>query len=113
MKLMLFVFSIFLLTGCGSEPQPDSYRVIIEENHNQSNWNAIKYNRFTGEAWSATSGTWKKLLDSEEVEKSDYEIKLVPLKRNWGAVRINLNTGMTWRAKKGKWVAMPELVPTS
>lgn len=113
MKLIVLALSFFILSGCSGESEPDSYRVVMIENHNQSNWNAIKYNRFTGEAWSATSGAWKQLLDLEEIEPSLYEVKMVPLKKSWGAIRVDLNTGKTWRAKKGKWVVMSKLVPSS
>ena len=102
----ILLFSTIVLSGCSNEPDLDSFRIVIIEKPDGTNWNAVRYNRYTGESWFAISGAWKKIVDEEAIMESSYDVKLVPVNNGWAAIRIDINSGASWRANIGKWVKM-------
>ena len=102
--VMIAVMSLFtLFSGCAHN-RYDLKMVPIASD----NWGAVKYDATTGEAWRVSKGKWLKIEDTEEIPKSKYIIKMVPLDNNWGAIRIDVTSGLSWRTKKGKWIKMGE-----
>lgn len=114
-RLAIVVVSIFLLIGCGEQSQPpkeDAFRVVMIQKVDKSDWQAIRYNRYTGEAWYATSGAWERINDDETVGESLYTVKMAAMRGNWGAIRMDVHSGKSWRIRNGAWVEMP-VVPRS
>lgn len=107
-KPAVLLISAFALLGCSEPvPQEDAFRVVMVQKVDKSDWQGIRYNRYTGEAWYATSGTWEKINDEDDRVSSVYEVKMVSMNQNWGAIRLDVHSGESWRARNGAWVEMP------
>ena len=116
MKFINKIFVVLLLvvlSACSENEKPNSFSVVMISKSQSNNWNAIKYNKFTGESWLAKAGSWKKIIDSKSIDDSVYKIEMVAIAKNWGAIRIDVNNGRSWRVLKGEWKSMGEIVPDS
>lgn len=107
-RLVIVVVCVLVVAGCGEQPpREDAFRVVMVQKVDRSDWQAIRYNRFTGESWYATSGAWGKINDDDNVSESRYRVKMVSMNGNWGAIRVDVDSGKSWRVRNGAWVEMP------
>lgn len=96
------ITAILLLSVCA----PASAEFAIEMVPLRAgNWEAIRYDTTTGQAWSAQQGKWVAIAEQQAPPRSRYLIRLVAAEDDsWGAIRLDTVSGRTWSAADGIWV---------
>jgi hypothetical protein len=110
-NISILILSTLILSGCaGTAVVQDHFEIEIVNLPGEKVTRHIKYNKVTGEAWWASNTEWKKILETEPIQNSVYDIKVVSTKGSWRALRIDKISGKTWKNSGGKWVPFTILV---
>ena len=104
------VWGLCALHGHASSPD-DVYDLVMLASSSKT-WEAIKYHRQTGEAWTAWNGAWIKIIEEEDPPEGSYTIKMTALSNNWAALRFDVRTGRTWQCLRGTWTEITLRPPT-
>jgi len=104
--VLLMVFLLAERGPAATEAAPETdYHVEIVQ-MSADNFQAVRYEAFTGRAWQIRNGDWEVIADAAAPPRSRYVIKLIALAGDWGAVRYDVKSGRSWRASDGAWVEM-------
>lgn len=110
-RIILLITLYLFISGCSSTGAFKApFDIEIVNIPGEKVIRQVKYNKVTGEAWWASNTEWKKILESEPIPNSVYDIKVVSTKGSWRALRIDKVSGKTWKNSGGEWVPFTILV---
>jgi len=86
---------------------PATYDVVTTP-ASETEWNAIKYEIYTGKAWKLDQGRWVPIPDPVDPGRGTYKVEMIPLRDDWGALRYDIHSGRSWVATVPGWSEITE-----
>jgi hypothetical protein len=102
---LLLIFMICAVPSFAAGPSLWSLKVI----EMPTDWEAIRMNTATGQAWAVRSGKWVSLSEQAEFpakgEAGTYECHATygSESKTWYALRFNVTTGQCWQLNGTEW----------